>query len=175
MRVGIDFSRGEMEHRTGVEWYSYNIVKHLLDLGAEHEIILYSRRGGNPASTVHLRWPFRFGWTQFRLSLEMLLHPPDVLFVPSHILPPITPKRVVTMAHDVAFRRHPEWYSQKQIRVLELGIRRIIKKRAVVLVPTEFVKQELLALYPVMRDLDIRVIPHGVDHTLFRRRSPSPL
>ena len=184
MIIGIDFSRGEMEHRTGVEWYSHNIVKHLLDLGAEHEIVLYSRRGGvssccrdgvNPVSMVHLRWPFRFGWTQFRLSLEMVLRPPDVLFVPSYILPPITPKRVVTMVHDVAFKRHPEWYSQKQIRVLELGIRRIIKKRVVVLVPTEFVKRELLKLYPEMCDLDIRVIPHGVDHTLFRRRSPSPL
>ncbi len=186
MKIGIDFSRGEMEHRTGVEWYSYYIVKYVLDLGTEHEIVLYSRRGATAVSTPlrggvpadsaggvvrRLRWPFRFGWTQFRLSLEIFLHPPDVLFVPSHIVPPVTPKRVVTMVHDVAFRRHPEWYSKKHIQVLKLGMRRIIKKHAVVLVPTNFVKQELLELYPAMRELDIHVVHHGVDHELFHPRN----
>lgn len=177
MKIGIDFSRGEMEYRTGVEWYSYYIVKHLLDLGAEHEIILYSRSGILPSFCkdmpksgirfVHLRWPFRFGWTQFRLSWEMLTHPPDVLFVPSHIVPLITPKRVVTMIHDVAFNRHPQWYSKKQRRALEWGIRQVIKKQATVLAPTDFVKQELMKLYPETSRLDIRVIHHGVDREVF--------
>ena len=34
-------------------------------------------------------------WTQLGLSNEMLVSPPDVLFVPSHVLPLVTPTRSV--------------------------------------------------------------------------------
>ena len=42
-----------------------------------------------------------------RLSLEMLLHKPDILFVPAHIFPYFTPKKSYITVHDVAYEKYP--------------------------------------------------------------------
>ncbi|MFH0951049.1 MAG: glycosyltransferase family 1 protein [bacterium] len=62
-----------------------------------------------------LRWPFRFLWTQGRLSLEMLWHRPDVLFVPAHALPVIHPQKSVVTIHDIGFKETEKLYSQDLI------------------------------------------------------------
>ncbi len=62
-----------------------------------------------------LRWPFRFFWTLGRLSLEMLLKKPDLLFVPAHALPLILPKKSINTIHDVAFERDKKVYLSDSI------------------------------------------------------------
>jgi len=62
-----------------------------------------------------LTWPFRFFWTLGRLSLEMIWHRPDVLFIPAHGLPLISPKKTLTTVHDIAFVRERGSYSTNQI------------------------------------------------------------
>lgn len=62
-----------------------------------------------------LGWPFDFFWTQGRLSLEMLFHRPDVLFIPSHTLPLIHPKRSVVTIHDVGFERDKRLYLERKM------------------------------------------------------------
>jgi glycosyltransferase involved in cell wall biosynthesis len=52
-----------------------------------------------------LNWRFQFFWTQGRLSMEMLFHRPDVLFVPAHTLPLVHPKKSLVTIHDVGFAR----------------------------------------------------------------------
>jgi len=46
-------------------------------------------------------------WTVGRLSLELALRPPDVLFVPAHSLPPIVPRATVATVHDLGYRHFP--------------------------------------------------------------------
>lgn len=53
-----------------------------------------------------LGWPFNFFWTLGRLSLEMLVKKPDVLFVPAHGLPMLFPKKTIITIHDIAFERN---------------------------------------------------------------------
>lgn len=62
-----------------------------------------------------LRWPFSFFWTQGRLSLEMLWHRPDILFVPSHTLPLLHPRKSVVTIHDVAFESDQSIYQQEKV------------------------------------------------------------
>ncbi|OGF23695.1 hypothetical protein A3H66_03305 [Candidatus Falkowbacteria bacterium RIFCSPLOWO2_02_FULL_45_21] len=62
-----------------------------------------------------LNWPFFYLWTQARLSLEMLFHPPDRLFIPSHVLPAIHPKKSLVTIHDIGFERAKELYSSDKI------------------------------------------------------------
>lgn len=62
-----------------------------------------------------LNWPFQFLWTQGRLSLEMLISKPDVLFVPSHTLPLIHPKKSVVTIHDIGFERDRTIYKKKAL------------------------------------------------------------
>ncbi|MDO9399097.1 MAG: glycosyltransferase family 1 protein [bacterium] len=56
-----------------------------------------------------------FFWTQLSLSLEMLFHPPDVLFIPAHTLPIIHPQKSVVTIHDIGFIHNQQLYSHKRI------------------------------------------------------------
>ena len=59
-----------------------------------------------------LNWWFPFFWTQLRMSWEMLIHGPKVLFIPSHTLPRIHPKRSIVTIHDIGFERERRLYGQ---------------------------------------------------------------
>lgn len=62
-----------------------------------------------------LKWPFHFFWTQLRLSWEMLIKSPDVLFIPAHTLPFIHPKKSLITIHDIAFERERWMYSHEKL------------------------------------------------------------
>lgn len=62
-----------------------------------------------------LNWPFSFFWTQGRLSLEMLIRRPDMLFVPSHTLPIIHPRNSVITIHDIGFERDRTIYKSQPL------------------------------------------------------------
>ncbi len=42
MLIGIDASRANRRHKTGTEWYSYYLIKHLAEIDSENEYILYT-------------------------------------------------------------------------------------------------------------------------------------
>lgn len=62
-----------------------------------------------------LSWPYKYFWTQGRLSLEMLLNKVDVLFVPAHTLPLIHPQHSVVTIHDIGFERESRLYGHEII------------------------------------------------------------
>ena len=145
MIIGIDASRANRQHRSGTEWYSLYLIKEIAKIDSENQYILYTdkplendllnliddsifieqesdKNGYIKLKSPHnnfkakiLAWPFNFFWTQGRLSLEMLLHKPDVLFVPSHTLPILHPKNSVITIHDVGFERDHSIYKIHQI------------------------------------------------------------
>jgi len=65
-----------------------------------------------------LAWPFKFLWTQGRLSAAMLkrkINKPDILFIPAHTLPFIHPRKSVVTIHDVGFERENDYYKKEKI------------------------------------------------------------
>src|SRR3989344_9672800 len=103
MIIGIDASRANEQERTGTEWYSYHLIQEFKKLDHQNEFRLYSpsslrdgleKMPSNFSSRV-LRSVTDMLWTQTRLSMEMLVRPPDVLFVPAHTIPLIHPKKTV--------------------------------------------------------------------------------
>lgn len=124
MIIGIDASRANAEHRTGTEWYSFHVIQELKRLiPAEHEVVLYTKeplRSDLAELPQHwsckiLRWPPRFLWTQLRLSIEMLIDTPDLLYIPAHTIPLIHPQKIALVVHDVGFERDTELYNDKSI------------------------------------------------------------
>src|SRR3989338_4698629 len=119
--LGIDASRAIKKEKTGVEWYSYFLLRAMEKCMPEGwKVRLYvpspppqsspikgeeiegtppplmggERGGWQSAGNWEwrtLRWVGR-GWTQGRLSLEMMKSPPDGLFVPSHTIPLVHPR-----------------------------------------------------------------------------------
>ena len=119
MLIGIDASRAVVAQRTGTEAYSLHLIRALLDLAPAHRFRLYlnapAPAGLFAGAQCELRTiPFPRLWTHVRLSAEMLRQPPDVLFVPAHVLPLVHPRRSVVTVHDLGHRYHPEAHTAGQ-------------------------------------------------------------
>lgn len=141
-----------------------------------------------------LRSPFKFFWTQARLSWEMIRRRPDILFVPAHALPIIHPRNSVVTIHDIGFRSDPTLYGRERlgaenrrrhrflnflIRLCTLGrygantfdylewsTRFSLKHARRIIAISNFTKQELLTTYQTPAD-KIIVIHNGYAHNLY--------
>lgn len=153
MIIGIDASRALRTQRTGTEHYALQIVRHLLNqegaIGQRWRLYIDRRpvgmplkklfaleAGSTPVGPVEMkgvppvdvrRLLARRFWTHRALAREVLQHPPDVLFVPAHVLPLVLPPRrlppsVVTV-HDLGHRYYPAAHTRFQRMYLELSTR----------------------------------------------------
>lgn len=112
-----------------------------------------------------LTWPPKYLWTQIRLWWELLVSPPDVLFVPAHTIPllPISRKvKVAATVHDVGFKRFPELYKPIQVWYHDLTMRRIKSRADFIITISEFSKREMMELYGV-KENQIKVVYLGYD------------
>lgn len=139
MLIGIDASRAAAAERTGTENYALHLIRALVGLGRAHRFRLYLNQ---PPPDEFLpcgegvEWrviPFPRLWTHLRLGWEVARHPPDVLFVPSHVLPLIHPRRSVATVHDLGYLYHPQahrrwsrWYLGWSTRHNARAARRVI-------------------------------------------------
>lgn len=163
MLIGIDASRAGRARRTGTERYSLEIIRHLLALPAagHHRWRLYSDAapptslfalpGQSQAPYELCVLPARRGWTHRALADEIAARPPDVLFVPAHVLPFVLPPRrlppsVVTV-HDLGHRRFPAAHTAAQRLYLELTARWHVRAATRLLCVSRATAADLAALY----------------------------
>ena len=177
MIIGIDASRANKLKKTGVEWYSYYLIQNLKKIDKENHYFLYTDKklrgelANNPENFEEkvLTWPFKYLWTQVRLSAEMLLSTkkPDILFVPAHTLPLIHPQNSVITIHDVAFARFPELYSRKEL-IYHHWIMKFIRKAAKKIITiSQFSKKEIIKFYKINPE-KIKVIYLGINKSIYR-------
>lgn len=135
MIIGIDASRANLSNKTGTEWYAFFIIQELKKLvKPTDKVILYTKEKISKSllpipdnfENKVLKWPPKYLWTQFRLAWEMLIFPPEVLFVPAHTIPVICPSKTVTTIHDVGFEEYKNLYSKKSIGPLNPLLKTII-------------------------------------------------
>lgn len=153
MKIGIQVS-SDLKKRTGVEEYIYQLLKYLpmLKNYKEHHFFLYDRE--------NLRWPFRWGWTQIRLSYEMLKNRPDILFVPAHTYPLIHPKLIIAI-QGLEYENVPRAYSFWQRIKLRFLTKRNARKAEKIIVPSKCTKKDLIKFYNINPN-KIFVVYHGV-------------
>ncbi len=174
MVIGIDASRVNIKNKTGTEYYSYNLIKHLLKIDKINKYILYSSRSlkdefkGLNFVNRTLYTPYL--WTQLRLSAEILKAPPDLLFIPAHTIPWIHPKKTVVTIHGLEYEYYPEAYSAFERRHLRLTTRLAVKWARRIIVPSECTKRDLIKFYQADKG-KVKVVYHGYD---FKSQIPNP-
>ncbi|MDO8512217.1 MAG: glycosyltransferase family 1 protein [bacterium] len=114
MHIGIDGSRCSSKKSTGVERYSLLVllplIKELKKRG--HQVTIYARENSDVFNGANVKvFQLRYFWTHLFLGIKSQFDKVDCLFVPSHVLPIIRPKRNVLFVHDVCFEEFPEAYS----------------------------------------------------------------
>lgn len=197
MLIGIDASRAATAQRTGTETYSLHLIRALLKLGSGHRFRLYTNgqppeglfgpenlgdmfraemqsraSSSSPYSAVasgaEIRSiPFPRLWTHLRLSAEMALRPPDVLFVPAHVIPLLHPAVSVVTVHDLGYLHYPESHRAWDRRYLDWSTRWSARRAAAVLVDSAATGRDLAQAYGIP-PAKTRVVYLGRDERLRR-------
>jgi glycosyltransferase involved in cell wall biosynthesis len=167
MKIGIDASRINLEQKTGTEWYSYYIVKNLLNIDQKNQYFLFSRKKlpkeflkYKNVDNIVLDWPLKKFWTLTKLSLELKKYNLDLFFSPSHNLPVTKAKKIITW-HDLGYEYFPNHYSKTQLLSLRLGAKGL-NKADLIISPSLNTKNDIIKFYGIGEDR-IFVIPHGID------------
>ncbi len=181
--IGIDASRANAHRRTGTEWYSYYLIQALKKIGVPGlEWRLYAKKelrdgledlppGWNGSV---LAWRGQRFWNQFRLSWELLRHPVDLFFQPTHTLPLFPPRRSVTTLHDIGFERLPKLYRPAELRYHRYSARLAVRRADRILTVSEFSKREILERYHLPPGR-VTVTPLAVDTQRYRADVPEDL
>jgi glycosyltransferase involved in cell wall biosynthesis len=178
MLIGIDASRSTVSRRTGTENYALHLIRELLALETPHRFRLYF----NEPPPARLPFPgaerrvipFPRLWTHVRLSWEMAVRPPDLLFEPAHVLPLVHPRRSVATVHDLGYLYYPEAHTAFQNAYLRWSTRYNARTAARVVADSEATRQDLIRHYAIPQHKIVVVYP-GRDETLAPVTDPSIL
>ena len=174
MKIGIDASRAALAHRTGTETYSLELIKALAQMASpQRRLRLYTPHpppaAGWPDSphveTRLIPWPRL--WTHIRLAAELRQHPPDVLFVPAHVLPLYCPVPAVVTVHDLGYLHYPEAHRPFDRRYLHWTTRRHSRVAHRIIADSLATRQDLVDFYGA-DPARIRVVYLGRDENLAR-------
>jgi glycosyltransferase involved in cell wall biosynthesis len=172
LTIGIDASRAARAHRTGTETYSLELIKALAGLASSsRRLRLYTPhppQGMDWPDSPHVEtriipWPRL--WTHLRLTMELHQHPPDVLFVPAHVLPLSCPVPAVVTVHDLGYRHYPEAHRPFDRWYLDWTTRRHTQVARHIIADSLATKQDLIDLYGAKPDR-IHVVYLGRDESL---------
>lgn len=162
MNIAVDV-RSLMEGRlSGVEEYTYRIVRAMAQYGPQHEYRLFYNSYkpvrlpdfSGPVSQKGFKYPNKlFNGCQLmtgRPRWNKLLQA-DCFFVPNvRLLPVASNVPVVATAHDLSFERFPEFYSRKRRLWHKLvRPRRLMRRADRIIAVSEATKRDIIDLYGV--------------------------
>jgi glycosyltransferase involved in cell wall biosynthesis len=170
--IGMDASRTVTPQPTGTELYSRCLIEALLERAPDHFFFrLYFNQPpqsaiSNQQSAIRVI-PFPRLWTHLRLSTEMILHRPNLLFVPAHVLPIVHPRCSVATVHDLGYLYFPEAHPPRQRWYLDRSTRWHARVAAQLLADSEATRRDLIERYHADPDR-ITVAYPGLDPAVKR-------
>jgi glycosyltransferase involved in cell wall biosynthesis len=178
MTIAIDASRAFVAERTGIEEYSYQVIRNLRETLADENVVLYVRPdrawGSNARAyieehffTLPAMWRvvpihWRRGWTQLGLSLAMLRDRPDALLILAHTVPLIHPRNTIVVIHGLEYEVTPQAYSLPARVYMRLSIRFSACVSRSIIAVSQNTKHDLMRLYRVP-ERKIHVVYEGVN------------
>lgn len=166
MKIAIDI-RSAYKQKTGKGWYTFNIVKELLEIAPENQYLLYTNEKKNPfgkhkncelktiEDTNH-KW-------HFKVLKDLKKENPDIFFAPSsYIIPALAPKpktskhtekknspkgpsfKTIITVHDLVAFLHPHTHSTKAVLIERLTLKKALKNSSHIFVVSENTKKDLL-------------------------------
>jgi glycosyltransferase involved in cell wall biosynthesis len=176
LTIGIDASRIAAARRTGTERYTYEVVAGLARVDRRSAYTLYTN-GLPPAlpplgPNMALRSiPLRRLWTHARLGPELARRPPDVLFVPAHVVPAIHPPASVVTIHDLGYLAFPQAHTARRRLELELTTRWSLRAARLTIAISQATKDDLVRRYGA-DPARVRVVYHGLGDAFRPVESP---
>jgi glycosyltransferase involved in cell wall biosynthesis len=167
------------QKRTGDETVFLELVRALIREHSEHQYLLLTAQGEEGRETLRQRimgqavlpehvkvmsfsHQNKFWWNAVTLPRYFFQEKSIDVFHTQYILPFFLPRRlkVVAHIHDISFARFPELIGWRDRSFLRLLIPRTLR-RAFLVAPSLFTKQEIMAVYGVSEE-KITVIPNAL-------------
>lgn len=182
MRIAIQASDLDSERIDGTRVYLLNMLNRFGQLAPNDDFLIYHRINFNPNLEPKnypnyniIKKDFPFYWTQIRFSFELSKSKPDRLWMPIQALPFLKSKNIISAVtiHDLAFKFFPNFFPKKDLRRLNLFTDFAVKKADKIIAVSDSTKNDILKVYPNIKDEKIKVIYHGFDSDLFQREEVS--
>ncbi len=175
MQIAINATPAAKGQKTGVEYYTYELLSHLRSVAPEAQVALFSHEKidlelPEAWSNEVLNWPLP-GWSAIRWSIELALKRPSLVFVPGNAMPSYVPNKSVTTIHDLAFLHSPELYTQSERDSLDRKHERAVGLATHIIAVSENTKKDIIDRYGVSSE-KITVVHLGIDHDRFIERVP---
>jgi glycosyltransferase involved in cell wall biosynthesis len=170
--VVVDLNPATREVVTGTELLAREVGSRLQAAAPELRWIFFASRARAGLRVDLTVVPFPRLWSQIRLPVALARVRPDLLFVPSHVVPMAWPGRALTVVHDLAFDRHPRAYTASERAYLQLTTRWAVRRCPLLIAVSESTKSDLVALYGVAPGR-VRVVPLGGGEPVARPAAPA--
>lgn len=153
MKIGID-ARALNGQLGGDETYMRNTVRALAAVDADNDYTLFLQQPlprSGIAGTEHMRRVAIRAYgplvsAAMSLPLSIARRRIDVLHV-QYMAPLLCPGRIVVSVHDIAYERHPEFFTAESVAAMRAYIPRTIRRSTAVLTPSEYSRRDIVDFY----------------------------
>jgi len=174
--AGVDGTPALRPYPSGTEVYARSVIDALAASRGGRTLRVYGNASTRPAWLgPGVDWrgiPFPRLSTHWRFRQALHRDPPDVVFVPSHVLPVGLRVPGVVTIHDLGHRRERAAYSPMSWWYLELMMRSMARRATRLIAVSTSTADDLVRYYGVARER-IAVIHSGVDPQMAPQSSAS--
>jgi len=173
------------KNMSGIGWCEAGQTKAVVDLHPENDYTYNYFAGKTAAEKAERIRPFagdrievrassfpgmiyRALTTVFPLSYAMFFgKDADITHFFNYIVPPFVRGRKVVTVYDMVYKAYPETMRTRTKYMLNMGLKRSMKRADMIITISEFSKSEILKYFPE-HESKIRVVPCGVDLNEFK-------
>ena len=184
MRIEFDALPLVSEKMTGIGWCEAGQTTALARLHPEDSFRYNFFSGKDNAAKMERIMPFagdsiavkmaKFSGYMYRASSTFVPVPyssffgkkADVTHFFNYIVPPGVHGKTVVTVHDMVYKAFPETVRGRTKLMLNMGLKRSMKRADVIVTDSEFSKSEIIRYFP-QHEAKIRVVPCGVDTDRF--------
>ena len=169
MRIGIDI-RSTLKKKTGIGYYTLNLIKNLSEIDTVNQYSLYSKIGlFNRDKKLPQINGGNFGHCVNRLGINplFLLKNLDIFHTSSYDLPKPKKTKLVVVVHDVIHKAYPLGHSKKTIEDVDKKLINILPQADRIIAVSENTKNDILRFYKINSD-KIDVIYSGIDDNIYK-------
>ncbi|MCX6704632.1 MAG: glycosyltransferase family 1 protein [Candidatus Woesebacteria bacterium] len=181
MIIGIDGNEANIEKRVGVNTYAFELLWNLWKLQDEwkgkHKLVVFLKgnpRQDMPGETLYFKYEVLKGgglWILTKLMPRLIFGNPkcDVIFSPSHYVPPIATIPRICSIMDLGYLEYTEQFRKKDFWQLKVWTAISIYVSKVVLAISNSTKADIVRHYPFAKD-KIYVTPLAYDADRFNTK-----
>jgi len=179
MLIGIDGNEANVQSRVGVHQYSFEILwgiyRENKRVGKKHSFLIYLKNSPRKDLPKEISWwryvvlPAKGLWILTKLMPALMkTKRPDVLFSPSHYLPPLTSIPKVFTVHDLGYLRFSAQFKKYDYWQLKLWTAISLSISKCIIAVSNSTRKDIVRHYPKYSK-QIEVVYHGYNNKRFNK------